>query len=349
MAINKITAPSEVPASVSDYQAQNDLLDVLNLAVLGADRVSGSNVVKSSVFNVGGAIYLADADTAITGSASAYVKLTVSVDGLTLAPSFVADLTGVSWNTAYLGYYDVDGNLYVFDEYDAFQAGEITTPHETDTFAKLRHGYAEFYSSGTFIAPESVTTVFVTGVGGGGAGGAGANGASSDTYGAGGGGGGSGAWCFRCPVTVVPGTSYAITIGAGAASTFAALLSLGAGGAGGNASGKTPGTAGSPGAASYPWIKPGSGGSSGATGTDGMWGAGGDGGAGAQSDTPSHTVLGGVKGSGAIGGGAQATAGSAGLYRGAGGGGGGGGLGTGTTQPGKSGGGSTEGRIIVEW
>lgn len=350
MAINKITAPSGTPASIADYQAQNNLIGALHLAVQGADRVSGTNIVKSAVFYVGGATYLADDDTAITGSESAYVKLTVSVDGLTLDASFVADLTGVTWNTAYLGYYDVDGNLYVFDEYDAFQAGEITTPHETDTFAKLRHGYAEFYSSGTFVAPEGVTTVFVTGVGGGGAGGNGANGASSNTAGAGGGGGGSGAWCFRCPVTVVPGTSYAITIGAGAASSFAALLSLGAGGAGGNASGNTPGTAGTAGTASYPWIKPGAAGAVGSAGLSVPSGTGGNGGSGAMSDTPSHTVLGGVFGNGAItASGLVATAGAAGLFRGAGGGGGGGGHNNSTYQAGKTGGGSTEGRIVVEW
>ena len=85
----------------------------------------GSNVVKGAVFQVGGATYLATADTAITGSASDYVKLTISVDGLSLAPSYVADLTGVTWSSTYNGYYDVGGNLYIFDELKAYAAGTI--------------------------------------------------------------------------------------------------------------------------------------------------------------------------------------------------------------------------------
>ena len=127
MPINKIVSPSEVPASVDDYSAQNNLTEALLLAVQGAQRIVGSNVAKGAVFLVGGATYLADADTAISGSASDYVKLTPSVDGLTIAPSYVASLSGVSWNSTYNGYYDASGNLYVFDELKALGAGALTT------------------------------------------------------------------------------------------------------------------------------------------------------------------------------------------------------------------------------
>jgi hypothetical protein len=125
MAINKIIDPSATPSAIADYTAQNNLTKALLLAVQGAQRVSGSNILKGAVFQVGGATYLADADTAITGSASDYVKLTVSVDGLTLAPSFVADLTGVTWSSTWNGYYDVSGNLYEFDETKAYSNGAI--------------------------------------------------------------------------------------------------------------------------------------------------------------------------------------------------------------------------------
>jgi len=127
MPINKITAPSEVPASVDDYAAQNNLIEALLLASQGAQRIVGANVAKGAVFLVGGTTYKADADTAISGSASDYVKLTPSVDGLTLAPSYVANLTGVAWNSTYNGYYDTSGNLYVFDELKALSLGTITT------------------------------------------------------------------------------------------------------------------------------------------------------------------------------------------------------------------------------
>jgi len=143
MPINKITAPSEVPASVDDYAAQNNLLEALLLSVQGAQRIVGSNVAKGAVFLVGGATYLADADTAISGSASDYVKLTPSVDGLTLAPSYVADLTGVAWNSTYNGYYDASGNLYVFDELKALSLGTITTAKLRDIGLKnLAAGWA---------------------------------------------------------------------------------------------------------------------------------------------------------------------------------------------------------------
>lgn len=126
MPINKITAPASTPSAVADYTAQNNLLAALALAAQGAARVSGSNVLKGAVFLYGGSIFLADSDTAISGSASDYVKLTVAVDGLTLTPSFVADLTGVSWSSTWNGYYDVSGNLYEFDELKALAGAAIS-------------------------------------------------------------------------------------------------------------------------------------------------------------------------------------------------------------------------------
>lgn len=112
-------------------------------------------------------------------------------------------------------------------------------------------GMQKFTASGTFTVPAGVTTVWLTGVGGG-AGGAGSDG------GAFGGGGGARAW--GVPVTVTPGASYAVTIGAGGSpgpydgpggaggvTSFGALLSLsggGAGGAGGSGGGDTDGVTG---------------------------------------------------------------------------------------------------------
>lgn len=88
-------------------------------------RVIGSVVKKGSLFNIGGAMYIADADTNITGTASDYVKITPA--GATASASYVANLTGVTWNTAYNGYYDGTGNLYIFDEAKALSSGAIST------------------------------------------------------------------------------------------------------------------------------------------------------------------------------------------------------------------------------
>lgn len=92
-----------------------------------------------------------------------------------------------------------------------------------------------FVSNGTWVAPAGVTSVIVVGFGGGGGGGGGARPATAqwNTHAAGGGGGGGGAIMSSLTLIVVPGTSYAVTIGAG--------------GAGGNG-GSTDGSDGTPGA-----------------------------------------------------------------------------------------------------
>lgn len=66
-----------------------------------------------------------------------------------------------------------------------------------------------FTTSGTFIAPSGITTVFLSGVAGGGGGGG--NGGNANN----GGGGGGGQSVINYPYTVVPGNTYTITIGTG--------------------------------------------------------------------------------------------------------------------------------------
>ncbi len=69
--------------------------------------------------------------------------------------------------------------------------------------------YAIFSSSGVWVCPPNVFSVNFTMCGGGGGGGAGDGGANP-------GGGGAGAMSIiDCPITVIPGTTYTITVGAG--------------------------------------------------------------------------------------------------------------------------------------
>lgn len=91
-----------------------------------------------------------------------------------------------------------------------------------------------FTSSGSWTAPSNVSKVIVEGFGGGGGGGGGSSPSVffGNTIGMGGGGGGGSLYCHKT-ITVVPGTTYTITVGAG-----------GTGGAGG-ASPTTPGDVGS--------------------------------------------------------------------------------------------------------
>ena len=123
MAINKITAPGSTPATF--WPAVLEFFEAYALGIENAFRVkSTAHIAKGSFFAIGGSIYVADSDTAITGTSSAYVKLTPS--GTTASPSYVASLTGVTWSDTYNGYYDGSGNLYIFDEVVARNAGAIT-------------------------------------------------------------------------------------------------------------------------------------------------------------------------------------------------------------------------------
>jgi hypothetical protein len=72
---------------------------------------------------------------------------------------------------------------------------------------------SEFTTTGSFTAPANVTTVEVFLVGGG-AGGGSATAASGQAACGGGGGGGT---VNKRTITVVPGTTYTVTIGAGGA------------------------------------------------------------------------------------------------------------------------------------
>ena len=127
MAINKITDPSALPTSTDDYVAQNNAINTHTLNTTPPYPVSGSNIVKGSVFNIGGDLFYTDSDTAITGVSSDYVKLTPGAT--TAVPTYetAANITAnVTWNDAYNGYYDSSGNLYIFDEVNAFSDDVIT-------------------------------------------------------------------------------------------------------------------------------------------------------------------------------------------------------------------------------
>ena len=127
MAINRISFPSSTPASLTDWSNAVAIIQAYANNFEGNIRISGSNVVKGAAFSIGGVYYLADADTAISGTASDYVRITPA--GATASAAFVASLTGVTWNSAYNGYYDGSGNLYVFDEIKAYYENDITTLH----------------------------------------------------------------------------------------------------------------------------------------------------------------------------------------------------------------------------
>lgn len=126
MAINQVTYPANLTAQ-SDFSDHGELIETRYLDSVNKPiwDISG-NIPQGAIFQIGGDVYRADSDTAITGTASDYVKITP--DGLGAADAaYVADLTGVTWNAQYNGYYDASGNLYVFDEGKALADGEIAS------------------------------------------------------------------------------------------------------------------------------------------------------------------------------------------------------------------------------
>jgi hypothetical protein len=209
---------------------------------------TGTTIMSGRVFLIGGVLYKSTSDTAITGTASNYVKVTPS--GATASAAFAASLSGVAWNHEYGGYYDGGGALVIFDEaralYDGAIAQAYTVPGMAAYFktingnspADICHGSKRFVGAITYNwrCPIGITEVFLSAVANGGNGAAG-------TLARGGGGGGSGAW-FNGSISVTPGTTYPIILSTTGASTmFGMTLGRGgdgaarAGGGGGTGSG----------------------------------------------------------------------------------------------------------------
>lgn len=132
MAIDKLTSPQALATSPNDWIAAVNLIEKLYLGHEIPVRIDYDNdlVLKGSVFQIGGSVYIASADTSITGTPSDYVKIIPGVSTATAA--YVANLTGVTWNDTYNGYYDVGGNFYIFDEDKAYYEGVITDVYKSD-------------------------------------------------------------------------------------------------------------------------------------------------------------------------------------------------------------------------
>jgi hypothetical protein len=201
-------------------------------------------------------------------------------------------------------------------------------------FSLLPHGKQVFTSSGTWLCPTNITTVYLSGVTGGGGGGGGGGGDTVvGNIGGGGSGGGTGGFIYgTSPLTVVPGTSYTITLTGGTGGT----------GGAGSVSGNVNGVAGTSASLSFGNLYTLAGGSGGAGGFFGGGPAG-------LAGTSGYGIgtAGTIGGSGAGGaGGANQTA----VYLGgSGGGGGGGGSGSLNGGNGGNGGAGAPGFLIVEW
>jgi len=107
------------------------------------------------MFNVGGVVYVADADTAISGTDSGVIKITPA--GATASASYVSTFTGIAWNDAYRGYYDISGNFYFIDE--EFRVTVRTEGTEQDAFVQTgqRIKPLDVYSNSGYVTVATIT------------------------------------------------------------------------------------------------------------------------------------------------------------------------------------------------
>lgn len=127
MAIIKISSPLSTSPSVFAEPVLNQLL-ALAIDCNHGNRIGNGYVKKGSLWNIGGVMFIADADTAINGSknqglSTCAMAIRFSVSGSTATATYINDLTGVTWNGEYQGYYDASGNMYYYKcKKDVFSA-----------------------------------------------------------------------------------------------------------------------------------------------------------------------------------------------------------------------------------
>jgi hypothetical protein len=106
MALIRVAQYNSTPTVVGDYQAQNAHLQAFTNQLLTQQFILDSGtaqpVIKQGAYvSHGGSLYVADADTSITGSpsdGSVYIR----VSGTTsLTVEFVTDISGYAWNPVY--------------------------------------------------------------------------------------------------------------------------------------------------------------------------------------------------------------------------------------------------------
>lgn len=208
---------------------------VLRPDVLNNPTVNSTTVVElpsDNIITIGGQQY--------TLTNKLMTATTVGAGGLD-AGALGASLTYNLFAVSDSGLQNLVGSLAAAPA--GFPAYELVGTFETNSLSQIIVAYGlnpnlrsvRFSTSGTFIAPQGVTRVFLSGKGGAGGGGGGSDnfaGASAS-----GGGGGQGIISERISAEVIPGSSYLVVIGAGGTggngTNISSTASGGAGGTGG--------------------------------------------------------------------------------------------------------------------
>ena len=106
MALVRVAQYNSTPTVVGDYQAQNAHLQAFTNQLLTQQFILDSGtaqpVIKQGCYvSHGGSLYVADADTAITGSpadGSVYIRVSGTT---TLTVEFINNISGYTWNPVY--------------------------------------------------------------------------------------------------------------------------------------------------------------------------------------------------------------------------------------------------------
>lgn len=122
--MNRVPYPLNL-TDQSDFTEHGELIETCFLDKSFIPTLIVGGVIPQGVaIQIGGVVYRADTDESITGTASKYVKITAS--GATASAAYVSNLTGVTWNKQYNGYYGGSSELYLFDENRALYDGAIS-------------------------------------------------------------------------------------------------------------------------------------------------------------------------------------------------------------------------------
>lgn len=133
MAINLFTAPLATSPAVFASPVVSELA-LLVRNIDHQNRFKYGFVRKGAMFNIGGSLFVADSDTAISGTYSGFIKLTVS--GTTATASYVSGSPSVTWDDENNGYYDGSGNYYAFDDSGVTVISNISTVDTSNNVMK---------------------------------------------------------------------------------------------------------------------------------------------------------------------------------------------------------------------
>jgi len=144
MAINLFTAPLATSPAVFASPVVSELA-LLVRNIDHQNRFKYGFVRKGAMFNIGGSLFVADSDTAISGTYSGFIKLTVS--GTTATASYVSGSPSVTWDDENNGFYDGSGNYYAFDDSGVQVIRNISTVDTSNNVIKTVAYPREMFSS----------------------------------------------------------------------------------------------------------------------------------------------------------------------------------------------------------